>query len=163
MATGRRSVAQPDRRPTAGHHVQPVAPAKGRGRQCAGGISRRVRRRSESHLRHGDARTHARVRPLPRPQIRPDLAEGVLPVLFVFQHHRRVRPVLLLHAVRSHANATDEQRCREGTNRCREKGRRKRGSRTRENQTSSGRVVRQMAQRPPNGGRAARAAWPLSV
>ena len=49
------------------------------------------------HLRHRVPRADARVRALPRPQVRPDHAARLLLALRVLQQHRRVGPLLPLH------------------------------------------------------------------
>ena len=79
------------------HGVQPAAPADQRGRQHRGGVPHRVRRRSREHVRHGDARPDARVRPLPRSQVRSDHAARLLLAVRVLQQHRRVGALLALH------------------------------------------------------------------
>ena len=61
------------------------------GRDRSRGVRRRVRRRSRRHDVHGLARADDGLRPLPRPQIRPALAEGVLPAVRLFQQRARVR------------------------------------------------------------------------
>ena len=79
------------------HRLQPAAPADQRRRQHRGGVPHRVRRRPRQHVRHGDARPDARVRALPRSQVRSDHAARLLLAVRVLQQHRRVRPVFALH------------------------------------------------------------------
>ena len=77
--------ARPDRR----HRLQPLPRHHQRGRLDRGGGLRPQRRRSRRHHRHGLPRPDGRLRPLPRPQVRPDHAEGVLPALRLLQQPRR--------------------------------------------------------------------------
>ena len=52
-------------------------------------VPRRVDRRPRQHDRHGLARPDARLRPVPRPQVRPDRPARVLPALRLLQQRRR--------------------------------------------------------------------------
>ena len=72
-------------RPEDRHRLQPQPPRQRRRRHHPGGVPRRVRRRSRGHDRHRLAGADARLRPLPRPQVRPVHAEGVLPALRLLQ------------------------------------------------------------------------------
>ena len=56
-----------------------------------GGVPRRLRRRPREHVRHRVPRPDVRVLPLPRPQVRPDHAEGLLLAVRVLPEHRRDR------------------------------------------------------------------------
>ena len=87
------------------HRVQPAPPPDQRGRQHRGGVPHRVRGRSRQHVRHRDARPDARVRPLPRSQVRSDHAARLLLAVRVLQQHRRIRPVLALHQCDADADA----------------------------------------------------------
>ena len=68
--------------------LQSESPHDGRGRLGARGVSGGIRRRPGRDDRHGLAGPDDGLRPLPRPQVRPAFAEGVLPVLRVFQQCR---------------------------------------------------------------------------
>ena len=72
-------------RPEDRHRLQPQPPRQRRGRHHPRGVRRRVRRRPRRDDGDGLARPDARLRPLPRPQVRPDHAEGVLPALRLLQ------------------------------------------------------------------------------
>ena len=65
--------------------VQPQSRDEQRRRDHRRGVPRRVRRRPHVDGRHGVAGADAAVRPLPRSQVRPAHAEGVLPALRVLQ------------------------------------------------------------------------------
>ena len=81
-----------DARPADRHRLQPQSSRQRRRGHHPRGVRRRVRRRPRRH--HGDrlAGPDARLRPLPRPQVRPDHAEGVLPALRLLQQRPRERP-----------------------------------------------------------------------
>ena len=74
-----------DARPADRHRLQPQPPRQRRGRHHPRGVRRRVRRRPRRDHRHRLARPDARLRPLPRPQVRPVHAEGVLQPLRLLQ------------------------------------------------------------------------------
>ena len=57
------------------------------GRRRPRRVPHRVRRRSREHVRPRVSRPERRVRAVPRPQVRPDHAEGVLPALQLLQQH----------------------------------------------------------------------------
>ena len=84
-------------RPAPRHRVQPAAPADQRRRQHRGGVPHRVRRSTASTRSAPPCWPHARVRPLPRSQVRPDHAARLLLAVRLLQQHRRVRPVLAFH------------------------------------------------------------------
>ena len=122
--------------------LQPPAHAERGGRHRRGGVPRRLRRRSREHLRHRVPRPDARVLPLPRPQVRPDHAEGLLLALRVLPEHRRVRADALLHrrdagadaaavrrraATRSSPSCAARSRRRQRRLRSRREGQRRRG------------------------------------
>ena len=67
------------------HRLQPQPSRQRRGRHHSGGVRRRVRRRSRRDDGHGLAGPDDGLRPLSRPQVRSDHAEGVLPALRVLQ------------------------------------------------------------------------------
>ena len=81
-----------DARPADRHRLQPQPSRQRRGRDHPRGVRRRVRRRPRRDDRDRLARPDARLRPLPRPQVRPDHAEGVLPALRLLQQRPRERP-----------------------------------------------------------------------
>ena len=76
--------------------LQPEPHAEPGRRHRSGGVPHRVRRRSREHVRPRVPRAERRVRALPRPQVRPDHAEGLLPALVVLQQRQRDRPDPLL-------------------------------------------------------------------
>ncbi len=71
------------------HRLQPQQPDRHRGRLDRRGISRRERRRPGRDHGDGLPRPDPGLRPLPRPQVRPDLADRVLPVLRLLQQRQR--------------------------------------------------------------------------
>jgi hypothetical protein len=79
--------------------------AGGRSGIRRGGIPDQPRQRSHHHVRRRLPRTHARVRPLSRPQIRSDLPAGILFPLGVFPGHRRGGPVCPWSGVDADADA----------------------------------------------------------
>ena len=81
----------PTPRPAHRHRLQPLPRLDQRGRLDRGGGLRPQRRRPGRHQRHRLPRPDGRLRPLPRPQVRPDPAEGLLPALRLLQQHRRPR------------------------------------------------------------------------
>ena len=76
-------------RPADRHRLQPLPRHHQRGRLDRGGGLRPQRRRPRRHHRHRLPRPDGRLRPLPRPQVRPGHAEGLLPALRLLQQHRR--------------------------------------------------------------------------
>ena len=97
LAARGRPAARRDPGPAARHRVQPPAPHDQRRRQRRGGVPRRVRLGSRAHHGHRDARSHHRVREVPRSQVRSALATRVLRALRVLRRHRRERALLALH------------------------------------------------------------------
>ncbi len=79
----------PTPRPDHRHRLQPLPRLDQRGRLDRGGGLRPQRRRPGRHQRHRLPRPDDRLRPLPRPQVRPDPHEGLLPALRLLQQHRR--------------------------------------------------------------------------
>ena len=73
-----------DRGAAARDRLQPEPHADPGRRRRPGGVPHRVRRRSREHVRARVPRPERRVRAVPRPQVRPDHAEGVLPALRFF-------------------------------------------------------------------------------
>ena len=73
------------------HRLQPLPRLDQRGRLDRGGSLRPQRRRPGRYQRHRLPGPDDRLRPLPRPQVRPDPGEGLLPALRVLQQHRRPR------------------------------------------------------------------------
>ena len=71
------------------HRLQPQQPDRHRGRLDRRGVSRRERRRPRRDHVDGLPRADHGLRPLPRPQVRPDLAGRVLPVLRLLQQRQR--------------------------------------------------------------------------
>ena len=65
---------EPDARPARRHRLQPLPRLDQRGRLDRGGGLRPQRRRPGRHQRHRLPRPDGRLRPLPRPQVRPDHA-----------------------------------------------------------------------------------------
>ena len=80
-ATGRRPAPGRRRSIRRSPPVSPQPGAQHRRRDHRGGVSRRVRGRPRAHDGDRVPRPVDAVRPLPRSQVRPDHAEGVLPVL----------------------------------------------------------------------------------
>ena len=78
---------RPDRR----HRLQPLPRFDQRGGLDRGRGLRPQHRRPGRHQRHRLPGPDDRLRPLPRPQVRPDPGEGLLPALRVLQQHRRPR------------------------------------------------------------------------
>ena len=76
---------RPDRR----HRLQPLPRLDQRGGLDRGGGLRPQHRRPGRHQRHRVPGPDDRLRPLPRPQVRPDPGQGLLPALRVLQQHRR--------------------------------------------------------------------------
>ena len=72
--------------------IQPQPHADPGGRRRPRGVPDRVRRRSREHVRARVSRVERRVRAVPRPQVRPDHAEGVLSALQLLQQQQRDRP-----------------------------------------------------------------------
>ena len=64
-----------------------------------------IEERPRHHLWHGLPRPHARVLPLSRPQVRPDLPKRFLRALGVLPKHRRSRPLFIFHSIGPHARA----------------------------------------------------------
>jgi len=120
-AARRRPAAEPDARPARRHRVQPLPRLDGRGGlDRAGGVYPQ-RLRPGGHQRLRLPRPDGRLRPLPRPQVRPHQPERVLPVLRLLQQHRRPgarRQQVALGAVPAHAHPRagreDEGAGREG-------------------------------------------------
>ena len=71
--------------------LQPPEPRVGRGRPAGEGIPREVRRRPRPHGQHGLDGQHARLRRMPRPQVRPVQGEGLLRDEGVLRRHQRAR------------------------------------------------------------------------
>ena len=97
LAARGRSAAGRHPRSADRHGLQPAAPADQRRRQRRGGVPHRIRGRPGQHVRHGHAGPDARVRQVPRPQVRSDHAARLLRAVRVLQQHRRVRALFALH------------------------------------------------------------------
>ncbi len=99
----RRPAAEPDQRPTRRDRLQPLQRDHRRRRVDQRGVAVPQRGRPRQHRDAGVARPHGRLRRVPRPQVRPDRAEGVLLAVRLLllqrrpgarrqhQHHRAVR------------------------------------------------------------------------
>ena len=81
----------PESRPsTAGRHRLPSQHAhQSRGRHRPRAVPRRAGARSRRHGRHRVAGPDRGLRAVPRPQVRPDQPEGVLPAHRLLQHRRK--------------------------------------------------------------------------
>ena len=90
-ADRRRHAPQRHARAENRHRLQPQPRPERRGRHRPRGVPGRERGRSRVDDGHGVDGADARVRALPRPQVRPDLAEGVLRDLRLLQQHPRAR------------------------------------------------------------------------
>ena len=80
-----------DARPDHRHRLQPLPRFDQRGGLDRRGSLRPQRRRPGRYQRDRLPGPDHRLRPLPRPQVRPDPGEGLLPALRVLQQHRRPR------------------------------------------------------------------------
>ena len=88
-AAGGRPHARADPRPAHRHRLQPQPQPERRGRHHPRGVPRRERGRPGVDDGHGVDGADPGVRPLPRPQVRPRLAEGVLRGLRLLQQRAR--------------------------------------------------------------------------
>ncbi len=98
----------PDRR----HRLQPLPRLDQRGGLDRGGGLRAEHRGPGRYQRH---RVHGpldRLRPLPRPQVRPDPGQGLLPALRVLQQHRRAGPRRQLGEVGAGRHGADRRPAR---------------------------------------------------
>ena len=86
-ATGRRPAAEPDARPARRHRLQPLQHHHQRGRRDQRGVPRPLCPRPHRDDLPGVDGPDHRLRGLPRPQVRPGLAKGLLLALRVLQQH----------------------------------------------------------------------------
>ena len=91
VAARRRPAAGRDPGAAARHGIQPEPHADPGGRCRSRGVPHRVRHRSRQHVRARVSRLERRMRAVPRPQVRPDHAEGVLSALQLLQQQQRDR------------------------------------------------------------------------
>ena len=106
-AARRRPAAEPHARPAGRHRLQPLQHHDERGRRDRRGVPRPLRPRPHRDDLAGLAGPDGRLRGLPRPQVRPDHAEGVLLAGGVLQQHDAERDG------RQHqGHAADHLRCR---------------------------------------------------
>ena len=104
LAAGGRPAAQRDARAAARHRLQPASHAEPGRRHRPGGVPGRVRRRPGADARARIPRRDARVCAVPRPQVRPHPAAGVLPAVRVLQQHQRGRTGAVLGHGQSHGH-----------------------------------------------------------
>ncbi len=104
LAARRRPAALAHAGTTARDRIQSQPHAEPGGRHRPRGVPHRVRRRSRQHLRPRLPRVERRVRALPRPQVRPDRPEGVLPALRLLQQRERVRTDSVLRRPEPHGH-----------------------------------------------------------
>ncbi len=95
-ATGRRPPARRHARPEGRHRVPPQHADQPGRRHRPRAVPHRVGHRPREHHRHRVPRPDRGLLPVPRPQVRPDHAEGILPALRLLQQRRRARPAARL-------------------------------------------------------------------
>ena len=91
-ATRRRPDAEPHRRPAHRHRLPAQQHEHARRRHDPRREPHQLQRRPRENARRSGARPHARLLPVPQPQVRSAHAEGLLPDLRVLQHAQRRRP-----------------------------------------------------------------------